>query len=252
MRLLILLASKWGVSRMMQLRSSFWMKVDLRMNMIGMSFDIFDKERVWAERLLCGLSSKISPFMPNTFGSRRQHLAANFGVHRFLLLSIGHVSHCQRGVCSLPGALRCQLLHPPCQHTTCTPAGSCLRCGTAKCFRRSWVCRILEPCCYWGCTGTAGCSRNRPACFGGGFGEWWVHLPGQLHCLPCWWQQHHRGWEEAQEGCPGHLRQVRCWRHHHPGHQRQRRHARLRWQAWPWWHWGATAWFAGVYLGCSM
>ena len=165
-----------------------------------------------------------------------KHLASD----TFLVaLHLGHVPRCQHRVRSVSGALRRQLLHPSCKHTTWCAAAGCRCCGTAKCFqRRSWVCWILEPNCHWCCPWTAGCCGNCPTSLGSRLGERRGRLPGQLHCLPCWWQQQHRGREEAEEGCPGHLRQVRCGCDHHPGHQRQRLHACLRRQARPRWHRG--------------
>ena len=137
-------------------------------------------------------------------------------------------------------SLRSQLLHPSCKHTTwCATTGCWCYCRTAKCFqRRSWVCRILEPNCHWRCPWTAGRCGHHPTSLGSRLGERRGRVPGQLHRLPCWWQQQHRGREEVEEGCPGDLRQVRCGCYHYSSHQRQRLHACLRRQAGPRWHWG--------------
>ena len=152
-----------------------------------------------------------------------------------------HVPRRQHCVCSVSGPLRSQLLHPSCKHTTwCATTGCWCYRRTAKCFqRRSWVCWILEPNCHWRCPWTAGRCGHHPTSLGSRLGERRGRVPGQLHRLPCWWQQQHRGREEVEEGCPGDLRQVRCGCYHYSSHQRQRLHACLRRQAGPRWHWGA-------------
>ena len=173
----------------------------------------------------------------------QQHLALKVKLHwLYLVLSKSHVPRCQHCVCSVSGPLRSQLLHPSCKHTTwCATAGCWCYCRTAKCFqRRSWVCWILEPNCHWRCPWTAGRCGHHPTSLGSRLGERRGRVPGQLHRLPCWWQQQHRGREEVEEGCPGDLRQVRCGCYHYSSHQRQRLHARLRRQAGPRWHRGPS------------
>ena len=121
-----------------------------------------------------------------------EHLAVRFCDH--LDTFACHVPRRQRGVRCFPGALRRQLLHPAGQHATwCAAAGSRRGCAAAKCCRHSGVRWILEPSRHRRCPGTAGRSGHHPACPGGRPGERRGRVSGQLHGLPCWWQQQHRG-----------------------------------------------------------